>query len=121
MFFENFYNKPHDFYLNTGEKISFKQNLFQVYKGAMNFFEELDDIYHENAFLISPDSQGRVYLRFLPDSILRRFFLPHSISCKFIRINSRDIFCELYPVIMSTKKTIKLNNKKYWTEFNYFK
>lgn len=119
-FFQSFYENPHEFYLNTGETMSFKQDLSAIYKQALTWFKSCSAKIQEDAYLISPDTQGRVYLRFDPESFLRKFILPHSTICEFIKSKDGELICTLIPDIMSTKKTIKIDGKKYWIEFNYF-
>ena len=117
-FFEPFFLNPKSFYLDNGKLISFSQPLSKIYNKNLRTLNGLKEEIIEVAELLPADKSGRTYLRVKKESLLRRFFLPHSVKIIF---KKNDIFidCSVKPEIIPIKKAIKVNGKKHNVEFDY--
>ena len=117
-FFEPFFINPKSFYLDNGKLISFKQPLKKIFEENMQSLEFKREEITEKAELLSADRSGRSYLRVKKTSLLRSYFLPHSV--KLIMKESQGyIKCSIKPEIIPIKKPIKVNGKKHEVEFDY--
>jgi len=122
-FFEPFYKNPKKFYLSNGKLLSFRQNLPELYETILASLENYQEDILESAELLSADKKGRSYLRVNKNSMLRKFFLPHSVKVIFSRqlsFFSNYVHCEIKPELIPIKKEIKVNNQKLTIEFDYF-
>ena len=117
-FFEPFFLNPKSFYLDNGKLISFTQPLSNIYNDNLKTLDRLKEEITEVAELLPSDKSGRTYLRVKKESLLRRFFLPHSVKIIF---KKREVFidCSIKPEIIPIKKAIKVNGQKHNVEFDY--
>jgi len=117
-FFEPFFLNPKSFYLDNGKLISFTQPLSNIYNNNLKTLNRLKEEITEVAELLPSDKSGRTYLRVKKESLLRRFFLPHSVKIIF---KKREVFidCSIKPEIIPIKKAIKVNGQKHNVEFDY--
>lgn len=117
-FFEPFFHNPKSFYLDNGKLISFTQPLSKIYNVNLKTLNEFKEEITEVAELLPSDKSGRTYLRVKKESLLRRFFLPHSVKVIF-RKSEAFIDCSIKPEIIPIKKAIKVNGEKHEVEFDY--
>ena len=123
-FYRHFYMNPHDFYCADGHLISFKHDLpkiLQECEGELNAASDLISFYAE---LLTPDSQGRIYLRVSHDSFLRKFFLPYAVRISFKKIyftkkQKQAMLINCVPYFERKLKNLKRGGKSLTVEFNY--
>ena len=121
-FYEPYFKKPHGFYLDNGKLINFKDDLESIYKNGINEITANKELFYEEVELLKADSQGRIYLRFNKNSIMRRVFLPHSVKCIFsiYTKEANSIFCQVKAELSSVKKKIKINKEMITVDIDYF-
>lgn len=117
-FFEPFFLNPKSFYLDNGKLISFKQPLSKIFNQNLRSLDSKQEKITEQAELLSADSSGRSYLRVKKTSLLRHYFLPHSVKL-IMKENHGHVQCSVKPEIIPIKKPIKVNGKKHEVEFDY--
>jgi len=117
-FFEPFFLSPKSFYLDNGKLISFKQPLSKIFDRNLRSLESKEEKIIEQAELLSADGSGRSYLRVNKNSLLRHFFLPHSVKL-IMKENQGHVQCSIKPEIIPIKKPIKVNGEKHEVEFDY--
>ena len=122
-FFEPFYKNPKKFYLSNGKLHGFKKDLPKLFEIIQEILKNSPEEIFESSELLSADKKGRSYLRVNKDSLLRKFFLPHSVKALFSRnsfLADEQVYCEIKPELIPIKKDIKVNNQKLSLEFDYF-
>ena len=122
-FFEPFYRNPKKFYLSNGKLHGFSKDLPKLYGIIQEILKNSSEEIFESGELLSADKKGRSYLRVEKNSLLRKFFLPHSVKVIFSRnasIIDAQVLCDIKPELIPIKKDIKVNNQKLSLEFDYF-